>query len=97
MIAWGRFQFAHGGALFLDEVGDLAPEMQPKLLRVLQEGEFEAVGDSVTRRANVRMIIASNHDLKGTIRVGRFRGRPVLPVECFSDRGAAVARAQPRR
>jgi transcriptional regulator with GAF, ATPase, and Fis domain len=60
----GRFQLADGGTLFLDEVGDLAPEMQPKLLRVLQEGEFEAVGDSVTRRANVRMTVASNHDLK---------------------------------
>jgi transcriptional regulator with GAF, ATPase, and Fis domain len=69
----GRFQLADGGTLFLDEVGDLAPEMQPKLLRVLQEGEFEAVGDSVTRRANVRMIVASNHDLKGAIRAGRFR------------------------
>ena len=69
----GRFQFADGGTLFLDEVGDLALEMQPKLLRVLQEGEFEPVGDSVTRRANVRMIVASNHDLKGAIRAGRFR------------------------
>ena len=69
----GRFQLAHGGTLFLDEVGDLPLEMQPKLLRVLQDAEFEAVGDDTTRRANVRIITASNRDLGSAIRVGRFR------------------------
>jgi formate hydrogenlyase transcriptional activator len=69
----GRFQLADSGTLFLDEVGDLPPELQPKLLRVLQQGEFEAVGDSATRRVDVRIITASNHDLKGAIRAGRFR------------------------
>jgi transcriptional regulator with GAF, ATPase, and Fis domain len=69
----GRFQLADGGSLFLDEVGDLPPEMQPKLLRVLQEGEFEPVGDEKTRRANFRMIAACNQDLKTAVRDGRFR------------------------
>jgi transcriptional regulator with GAF, ATPase, and Fis domain len=69
----GRFQLADGGSLFLDEVGDLPPEMQPKLLRVLQHGEFEPVGDEKTRRANFRLIGASNHDLETAARAGRFR------------------------
>ena len=69
----GRFQLADGGTLFLDEIGSLPAAMQPKLLRVLQEGEFEAVGDEHTRRANVRIIAASNRDLKSAVRTGRFR------------------------
>ena len=69
----GRFQIADGGTLFLDEVGDLPPEMQPKLLRVLESGEFEPVGDDKTRTADVRIIAASNRDLKSAIRVGQFR------------------------
>ncbi|MGO9058009.1 MAG: sigma-54 interaction domain-containing protein [Candidatus Binataceae bacterium] len=69
----GRFQIADGGTLFLDEVGDLPPEMQPKLLRVLESGEFEPVGDDKTRRADVRIIAASNRDLKIAVRAGQFR------------------------
>jgi PAS domain S-box-containing protein len=69
----GRFQLADGGTLFLDEIGDLPMEMQPKLLRVLQDGEFELVGDNRTRRVNVRTIAASNRDLKGLVRAGGFR------------------------
>ena len=69
----GRFQIADGGTLFLDEIGDLSPEMQPKLLRVLQEGEFEAVGDDKTRRADVRIIAATNRDLKRLAKEGQFR------------------------
>jgi len=69
----GRFLLADGGTLFLDEVGDLSLEMQPKLLRVLEEGEFEAVGDDTTRRTRVRVIAASNRDLRDAIRAGQFR------------------------
>jgi DNA-binding NtrC family response regulator len=69
----GRFQRADGGTLFLDEVGDLPLEMQPKLLRVLQDGEFEAVGDDKPRRTDCRVIAASNQDLRAAVRAGRFR------------------------
>ena len=69
----GRFELADGGTLFLDEVGDLPLAMQPKLLRVLQEGEFDAVGDPRTRRVDARIIAASNHDLSSAIRTGQFR------------------------
>ncbi len=69
----GRFQLADGGTLFLDEVGDLPPEMQPKLLRVLQDGEFERIGDDKTHRANVRIIGATNRDLRKAVREGQFR------------------------
>ena len=69
----GRFQTADTGSLFLDEIGDLPIDVQPKLLRVLEQGEFEAVGDDETRRANVRIIAASNRDLKSLVQEGRFR------------------------
>ena len=69
----GRFQLADGGTLFLDEVGELPLSLQPKLLRVLQDGEFQAVGDDKTRTSNVRIIAASNRDLKTEVREGRFR------------------------
>jgi transcriptional regulator with GAF, ATPase, and Fis domain len=69
----GRFQLADGGTLFLNELGSLTPEMQPKLLRVLQDGEFEPVGDNRTRRVNVRIIAATNRALKSMVRAGRFR------------------------
>jgi transcriptional regulator with GAF, ATPase, and Fis domain len=69
----GRFQLADRGSLFLDEVVDLSPEMQPKLLRVLQDGEFHAVGDDHPRHADVRIIAASNYDLKTAVVEGRFR------------------------
>ncbi len=69
----GRFQVADGGTLFLDEVGELPLELQPKLLRVLQDGEFQAVGDDKPRSSNVRIIAATNRDLKAEVREGRFR------------------------
>ena len=69
----GRFQLADGGTLFLDEVGEIPLELQSKLLRVLQEGEFERVGDDHTRRVNVRVIAASNRDLRTESEQGRFR------------------------
>jgi len=60
----GRFELADGGTLFLDEIGDVPPAMQAKLLRVLQEKELERVGDTRTRKVNVRIIAATNRDLK---------------------------------
>ncbi|MEK6606385.1 MAG: sigma-54 dependent transcriptional regulator [Myxococcota bacterium] len=69
----GRFEVADGGTLFLDEVGDLPVELQVKLLRVLQEGEFERVGSSETRTADVRVVSATHRDLETLIGDGRFR------------------------
>jgi transcriptional regulator with GAF, ATPase, and Fis domain len=69
----GRFQIADGGTIFLDEVADLPLEMQPKLLRVLQEGEYERVGEDDTRKVDVRVIAATNHDLVDQVRARRFR------------------------
>ena len=69
----GRFQLADGGTLFLDEVGEIPLELQAKLLRVLQEGEFERVGDEATRRVNVRVVAATNRDLRKEVNDGRFR------------------------
>lgn len=69
----GRFQLADGGTLFLDEVGEIPLELQSKLLRVLQEGEFERVGDEATRRVNVRVVAATNRDLRQEAEEGRFR------------------------
>ncbi|HMP81163.1 MAG TPA: sigma 54-interacting transcriptional regulator, partial [Verrucomicrobiota bacterium] len=69
----GRFALADGGTLFLDEVGELPLDLQGKLLRVLQEGTFEPVGSSVTRKADVRIVAATNRDLLHEVKEGRFR------------------------
>jgi formate hydrogenlyase transcriptional activator len=69
----GRFQHAHTGTLFLDEIGDLPLELQPKLLRVLQEQEFERLGSNRTIRVDVRIVAATNHDLQQMVRERRFR------------------------
>jgi transcriptional regulator with GAF, ATPase, and Fis domain len=69
----GRFESADGGTLFLDEVGEIPPSLQGKLLRVLQEGEFERVGDGRTRKVDVRIIAATNKNLMEEIKSGRFR------------------------
>jgi len=69
----GRFELAHGGSLFLDEVGELPPETQVKLLRVLQEQEFERVGSGTTLQVDVRIIAATNRDLAKLVAQGQFR------------------------
>ncbi len=76
----GRFELAHQGSLFLDEVGDIPPELQPKLLRVLQEQEFERLGSTRTQRVDVRMIAATNHKLPADGRGRKVPQRSVLPA-----------------
>ncbi len=69
----GRFELADGGTIFLDEIGDLPPDIQVKFLRVLQEGEFERVGSSRTKTVNVRVIAATHRDLEAAVAAGTFR------------------------
>jgi DNA-binding NtrC family response regulator len=69
----GRFEAAHGGTLFLDEIGEIPIDLQSKLLRALQEKQYERVGDERTKRADVRIIAATNRDLKQEVEAGRFR------------------------
>jgi Nif-specific regulatory protein len=80
----GRFELAEGGTLFLDEIGDLSPAMQVKLLRVLQEREFERVGGSETVRVNVRLIAATNVDLEQAVQDARFRSDLYYRLNVFS-------------
>jgi NtrC-family two-component system response regulator AlgB len=70
---WGKVAAADGGTLFLDEIGEVPMEIQPKLLRLLQDREYERVGDTRTRKANVRLIAATNRDLAREVAEGRFR------------------------
>lgn len=69
----GRFEMAHGGSIFLDEIGDISPSIQLKLLRVLQEMEFERVGDSTPIKVDVRVVAATHQDLRVKVQAGQFR------------------------
>jgi len=87
----GRFQLADGGTIFLDEVGDIPLTLQGKLLRVLQEGEFERVGDPVTHKVNARVLAATNCNLLEEVEAGRFRQDlyyrlSVVPIEILPMR-----------
>ena len=92
----GRFEQADGGSLFLDEIGDMSASTQAKILRVLQEHEFERLGGTRTIRVDVRLVAATNRDLPTMVGAGNFPRRPVLPLERRRDRDAAAARAQGR-
>jgi PAS domain S-box-containing protein len=90
----GRFELADGGTLFLDEIGDIPLELQGKLLRVLQEGQFERVGEARTRNVDVRVIAATNRNLSGAVRNGLFREDlyfrlNVFPIDCVPLRERA--------
>ena len=82
----GRFELASGGTLFLDEVGELRPDMQVALLRVLQEGEFERVGGSMTLRTDARVIGATNRDLAADVNSDRFRSDLYYRLNVFPIR-----------
>jgi transcriptional regulator with GAF, ATPase, and Fis domain len=86
----GRFELADGGTIFLDEVGDLPTELQAKLLRVLQDQEFERVGSSTTRTVDARVIAATNRDLDQLIRQGEFRADLYYRLGVFPIRAPAL-------
>jgi len=79
----GRFELAHGGTIFLDEVGELPLETQAKLLRFLQEGEFERLGSHHTRRVSVRVVAATNRDIREEVKSGRFRRDLYIRLNVF--------------
>jgi formate hydrogenlyase transcriptional activator len=82
----GRFELADQGTLFLDEVGDIPPALQPKLLRVLQEQEFERLGSTRTRQVNVRLVAATNRDLTEMMKQGDFRSDLYYRLNVFPVR-----------
>jgi Nif-specific regulatory protein len=86
----GRFELAHGGTIFLDEIGDLSPATQVKLLRVLQEREFERVGGNAPIKIDVRVITATNRDLEQMIQQGKFRQDLYYRLNVFTIRLPAL-------
>ena len=93
----GRFELADGGTIFLDEVGDLPLKLQAKLLRVLQEGEFERLGSGKTIKVDVRVIAATNRNLVEATAKGKVSTRSLLSAQRLSDRVTAVEGAGGRR
>ena len=96
-IRTGRLQLANGGTLFLDEVGEIPIDQQGKLLRALQEQEFERVGDEKTIKVNVRIVAATNRDLEQEVKRGNFREDLYYRLKCVPYFSAAVARQTSRR
>ena len=88
----GRLELAHGGTLFLDEIGDLPLELQPKILRALQEKEFERLGGTQTIPVNVRLVAATDRKLTKMVADKEFRS-DLIPAESFSDHDSTLARA----
>ncbi len=93
----GRFELADGGTILLDEIAEIPLELQGKLLRVLQEGEFEPVGGSRTRRVDARVIAATHRDLEQAVKDGTLPRGPLLSALRVSAQAAAAARARQRR
>ena len=89
----GRFEAADGGTLFLDEIGDMPLNLQTKLLRVLQEQEFERVGGNRTIRVDVRIVAATNRDLKGMVEENKFRADLYYRLAVFPLSVPPLARA----
>jgi formate hydrogenlyase transcriptional activator len=86
----GRFELAHGGTLFLDEIGEIPLELQPKLLRVLQEREFERLGSTRTIHTNARLIAATNRDLNSMVKEKQFRSDLFYRLNVFTIRVPAL-------
>ena len=81
----GKFEQANGGTLFLDEIGDMSLSAQAKVLRALQENKITRVGSDKDIHVNVRVITATNKNIKKEIENNRFQGRSVSQAQCYSD------------
>ena len=92
----GKMELAHGGTVFLDEVGDISAELQTKLLRFLQEREFERVGGTQPIHVDVRVIAATSRDLSSAIKEGRFREDLYYRLNVIPDLAAAIERTEGR-
>ena len=92
----GRFEIADRSTLFLDEIGELPLDLQAKLLRVLEAGEFERLGSPRTIKVDVRVIAATNRDLFAAIPRRALSGGPLLPPQCLSNHGTGAARSRSR-
>ncbi|VTN11141.1 Anaerobic nitric oxide reductase transcription regulator norR [Raoultella terrigena] len=93
----GKFEMADNGTLFLDEIGELSLALQAKLLRVLQYGDIQRVGDDRSLRVDVRVLAATNRDLRQEVVEGRFRADLYHRLSVFPAIGAGAARAGPGR
>ncbi len=92
----GKFEQADTGTVFMDEIGDVPPAIQVKLLRILQDREFERLGSNKVRHVDVRVIAATNVDLRAALEQGDVSRGSVLPAERPADEHSAAARAQGR-